>query len=61
MVFEVQLVITEGGLVPPGKLDYPVTFKIPVDNRVLQVGEVLQVRICRIGILSPDSYIRKST
>jgi hypothetical protein len=60
MVFKVQLVITERGLVPPDKLDYPITFKIPVYNTTLQVDEVLQVSNCNTGILDYDTCISKS-
>jgi hypothetical protein len=57
MVFEVQLVVTEKGLVPPGKLDYPITFKIPVHNTMLQADEVLQVSNCSTGILDHDTAL----
>ncbi|XP_023723547.1 uncharacterized protein LOC111873237 isoform X4 [Cryptotermes secundus] len=55
MVFEVQLVITERGLVPPGKLDHPLTFKIPVDNTTFQVDQVLQCATWNENMWSGDS------
>jgi hypothetical protein len=60
MVFEVQLVITERGLVPPSKLDHPVTFKIPVDNTTLQVDQVLQVSNCSTCIPAHECCVPKS-
>lgn len=46
-MFEVRLVAT-GDEKVPSKLDFPVTFKIPVDTAPLQSDQVLQVSNCSL-------------